>query len=229
MVDASGVLPTESVARIEQLLAAHERATTDQVVVAVYPSLEGEDLEEWTHRVFEAWGLGAKAKNNGVLLAIFSQDRKARIEVGYGLEDRLPDAAASRILRERLFPALKQGDWGGGVEDAVRGILAAVGGQAAPVRRRTRSVPPWLPIVTILLFFILVRILSRAQARSYGRRGRGRGVIVGPWWWGGGGFGGGGFRGGGFGGGGFGGGGFGGGGFSGGGGMSGGGGASGSW
>lgn len=224
MVDAAGVLPPGSAERIEQLLSAHERATTDQVVVAVYPSLEGEDLEEWTHRVFEGWALGRKGKNNGVLLAIFSRDRKARIEVGYGLEDRLPDATASRILRERLFPALKQGNWGEGVEDAVQGILAALGGQAIPVRRRTPSIPPWLPIVLILAFFIVARILSRAQARSYGRRGRRRGVIVGPWWWGGGGFGGGGFRSGGFGGGGFGGGGF-----SGGGGMSGGGGASGSW
>jgi len=192
-------------------------------VVAIYPSLEGEDLEEWTHRVFEAWGLGRKGRNNGVLLAIFSQDRKARIEVGYGLEDRLPDVTASRILRERLFPALKQGDWGVGVEDAVQGILAALGGEALPVKRRTRSIPPWLPILMMVLFLVLARILARAQAHSYGRRGRRRGIILGPWWWGGGGFGGG-FRGGGFGGGGFGGGGF-----SGGGGMSGGGGASGSW
>ncbi|HET9298724.1 MAG TPA: TPM domain-containing protein [Candidatus Polarisedimenticolaceae bacterium] len=224
VVDAAGVLSPESAQRIEQLLSAHERATTEQVVVAIYPSLEGEDLEEWTHRVFEAWELGRKGKNNGVLLAIFSKDRKARIEVGYGLEERLPDATASRILRERLFPALKQGDWDGGVEDAARGILAALGGQAAPARRRTPSIPRWLPIVMILLFFIVMRILVRTQARSYGRWGRRRGIIVGPWWWGGGGFGGGGFRGGGFGGGGFGGGGF-----SGGGGMSGGGGASGSW
>ena len=220
------MLPSEAAARIESLLAAHERETTQQVVVAIYPSLQGEELEDWVSRVFESWKLGQKGKDNGVLLAIFSADRKARIEVGYGLEDRLPDAISSRILRERLFPALKRGDWGAGVEDAVRGILAAARGDAVPPPRR-RGMPRWLPILLILLFIVLMRVLSRAQARSYGRRGRRRGVVVGPWWWGGGGFGGGGFSGGSFGGGG--GGGFGGGGFSGGGGMSGGGGASGSW
>jgi uncharacterized protein len=223
VVDEAGVLPAAAKERLEERLAAHERATGDQVVVAIYPSLEGEDLAEWTHRVFEAWRLGQEGKNNGVLLAIFSADRRARIEVGYGLEDRLPDVTASRILRERLFPALKRGDWAAGVEDAVEGILAALGGQG-PARARRPAVPPWLPIVLILLFFVMARILSRAQVRSYGRRGRRGGMIVGPWWWGGGGSGSGTF-GGGFGGGGFGGGG----GFSGGGGMSGGGGASGSW
>jgi uncharacterized protein len=226
VVDEAHVLPSQTAAGIESMLAAHERETTQQVVVAIYPSLQGEELEDWVSRVFESWKLGQKGKDNGVLLAIFSADRKARIEVGYGLEGRLPDAIASRILRERLFPALKRGDWGTGVEDAVRGILAAARGDAAPAPRR-RAMPRWLPIVLILLFLVLMRVLSRAQARSYGRRGRRRGVVVGPWWWGGGGLGGGGFSGGSFGGGG--GGGFGGGGFSGGGGMSGGGGASGSW
>lgn len=223
------MLPAESRTRLETLLSGHERATTNQVVVAIFPSLQGEEVDDWVNRVFRAWDLGQKGRNNGVLLAIFVEERKARIEVGYGLEDRLTDVRSSRILRERLFPALQRGDWAGGVEDATGAIVAALGGEAAPPpRRRGNPVPPWVGMLVLLLALALFRTLARGQVRSYGRRGRRGGVIVGPWWWGGGGFGGGSSAGG-FGGGGFGGGGFGGGGFSGGGGSSGGGGASGSW
>jgi uncharacterized protein len=231
VVDEAGVLPAAARARMESALAAHERATTNQVVVAIYPSLRGEELDDWVNRVFRAWDLGQKGKDNGVLLAIFVEERQARIEVGYGLEGRLTDVRSSRILRERLFPALARGDWGTGVEDATAAIVAALGGEAEPPVKRRNPVPPWVGLLVLLVVFALFRAMTRAQMRTYGRRGRRRGVIVGPWWWGGGGFGGGTSAGGfgGFGGGGFGGGGFGGGGFSGGGGSSGGGGASGSW
>ena len=192
-------------------------------MVATIPSLEREEIADFANRLFERWELGQKGKDNGVLLLVATADRKARIEVGYGLEDRLTDALSRRILEERLFPAFRQGRWADGIDATCDGIMEAVKG--AYVGRPARS-RKGLPVATILLVaFIAVMVLIALQrGNSIGPRGRRRYYRSGPIIWGGGG---GGWSGGGFGGGGGGWGG--GGGFSGGGGMSGGGGASGSW
>ena len=195
------------------------------MVVVIVKSLDGEAIEDVAVRVVERWGLGQKDKNNGVLLLVALKERRARIEVGYGLEDRLTDALSRRILEERLFPAFRKGDREAGVLAACDGIIAATrGAYTSPPRKRTAA---WIPVlipVGIIIVFILIGLQRGSGMTGSGRR---RIYRSGPIWWGSGGFGGGGFSGGGFGGHGGGGGGFGG--FSGGGGMSGGGGASGSW
>ena len=177
-------------------------------------------------RVVEGWGLGQKDRNNGVLLLVAVNDRKARIEVGYGLEDRLTDALSRRILEDQLFPAFRKGDYAAGILGTCEGIIAATHGAYVAEPRRRKGAPLLSVIVplAILVIFILMGLRGGSGMTGGGRR---RYYRSGPIWWGGlGGFGGSGGFGGGFGGGG-GGGGFGG--FSGGGGMSGGGGASGSW
>jgi uncharacterized protein len=187
------------------------------VVVAILPSLEGQAIEDVAVRVVETWGLGQKDRNNGVLLLIAVKDRRARIEVGYGLEDRLTDALSRRILEERLFPAFRAGDYAAGVLATCDGIIAATRGAyvAGPSKRRTTPLVAAIFPLVILVVFILMGLQGGSGMSGRGRR---RFYRSGPiWWGGGGGFGGGGFGGGGFGG------------FSGGGGMSGGGGASGSW
>jgi uncharacterized protein len=189
------------------------------VVVALIPSLDGDAIEDVAVRVVERWGLGQKDKNNGVLLLIAVKDRRAKIEVGYGLEDRLTDALSRGILEDRLFPAFRQGDYGAGVLATCEGIIEATRGAyvAAPrARRKTPRIAAIVPLA-ILVVFILMGLRGGSGLTGGGRR---RYYRSGPIWWGGGG---------GFGGGGFGGGGGGFGGFSGGGGLSGGGGASGSW
>ena len=214
--DYALVLDDASKAAIEGKLAEFERESSNQVVVAIIPSLDGQAIEDLAVRVVETWGLGQKDRNNGVLLLVAMSDRRARIEVGYGLEDRLTDALSRRILEDRLFPAFRKGDPAAGVLATCDGIIAATrGAYVSPPRKRkaTPLISVLLPL-TILIVFILIGLQRGSGMTGGGRR---RTYRSGPIWWGGGGGFGGGGGGGGFGG------------FSGGGGMSGGGGASGSW
>ena len=105
--DEAKALEPETVEALQRLFKAQERVTGDQVVFAVFKSLGGEDLVSWTNRVFHAWKIGKKGKDNGVLLAVYWSDHKARMEVGYGFESKLTDAKSKRILEEFLSPNLK--------------------------------------------------------------------------------------------------------------------------
>src|SRR4051812_39115728 len=92
VVDQAGVIPADEKAQLEQLLAAHEAKTSNQVVVATVASLEGQSIEDYGVGLGRAWGIGQKGKNNGVILLVAPNERKVRIEVGYGLEGELTDA-----------------------------------------------------------------------------------------------------------------------------------------
>ena len=221
VVDGAGVLSQAARDSLTEKLAAHERATGDQMVVATVPSLQGLSVEEFANRLFRAWGLGGADRDDGLLLLVAPSERKVRIEVGYGLEGTVTDAAASIIVQSLILPRFRAGDLQGGIEagaGAVLELLAADGTATSAnwpsERPAAEEGIPW----PVLLMFALVAFMlfsSMLRSRAGGRGGRYPypPVIVLP-----GGFGGG--RGGGWGGGG---------GFSGGGGSSGGGGASGSW
>jgi len=195
--------------------------------VAIFPSLEGEDLVDFTNRLFERWRLGQKGLDNGVLLAVYLEDRKARIEVGYGLEGRLTDALSRRILEQELIPRFREKDYAQGIRSACAAIVAATRGEYTAKAKGGRSSRRGTPLAFLIgLAMIIGLALLRGLAgleSGITYDSRGRRVRRGAGWIGGLGGLGGGSRGGLFGGGG----GFGG--FSGGGGMSGGGGASGSW
>ena len=218
-------------ARLEDKLATDERASGAQMVIAVFPSLEGESLEDVSIRLAEQWKVGHKGVDNGVILLVFLKERKLRIEVGYGLEPVITDAVAAGIIRDRIAPRFREQRYAAGLEAGVDDIFARIGGGAAPARARGRAAAPLAIGTAALLFMVLmfgvfaVAILS--AVRSSLRRGytvdRGGWRSHGPIYWGGGPWiGGGGSSGGG-------GGGDSGGGFSGGGGSFGGGGASGDW
>lgn len=226
VVDEANLLPPDAEERLTQRLANLEQRTGAQLAVLTIPSLEGDAVEEFAVRVATTWALGGAANDNGVLFLIAQNDRRMRIEVGYGLEGEIPDIIAGRILNEVVTPRFRDGDFVGGIEQGVDAISGFITGEGVLPERREPSGIPFDVILFILLIFFFF-VLPRLQAaRHYddSRRGRhrrrgGPSVILLP-----GGFGGGGGR---RGGGGFGGGGFGG--FSGGGGSFGGGGASGSW
>lgn len=229
--DIAGVVPTVTEAQLDSQLAQFERETSNQIVVAVYRTMESpSSIDDYAVRVFEAWRVGGKARDNGALLLVFTESRKMRIQTGYGLEGALPDALAKQIIENEIAPRFREGDYAGGLTAGVQAMIAATrgeykgSGRTVAETRGSRGSGSLLP----LLFFALILFLMFGRGRRrrsvvYGRRGRS--VMGAPWWGGPGGWGGGGFGGGG--GGGFGGGG--GGGFSGGGGSTGGGGASGSW
>ncbi len=132
VVDHARVLSAETVQRLSEELAEHERKTGNQIAVLIVPSLEGESLEEYSHRVATSWRLGQQGKDNGVLLLIVTGDRRLRIEVGYGLEGVLTDAVSSRIIRHAIVPHFQAKDLSGGVTAGVRAILDVLERGATP-------------------------------------------------------------------------------------------------
>ncbi|MDX1999603.1 MAG: TPM domain-containing protein, partial [Thermoanaerobaculia bacterium] len=124
--DQAGLLDLEQGRVIEEKLTAFEERTGHQVVVLTVPSLEGEVLEDFSIKVAETWKLGREEQDDGVLLLIAKDDRKLRIEVGYGLEGQLTDLLAQRILDEKVVPRFKEGDFAAGVDDGVTAILAVI-------------------------------------------------------------------------------------------------------
>jgi uncharacterized protein len=221
----AGLLAPAEVQRLETRLAERERATGAQMVIAIFQSLEGENLEDFGIRLAERWRVGQKGLDNGVILIVFARDRKLRFEIGYGLEPVIPDAEAGRIIREVIGPRFRERHYAQGLEDAVTAVFARVENRGAPppAARRDGTGLPVVGLVVlaaIIAFIAFARMRGRHAAYTGGRGGWGTPMVFFPWW--GSGRGGGGW-------GGFSGGGGGGGGFSGGGGGFGGGGASGDW
>ena len=131
VVDNAEILSPAARQKLDAAMAAHEKATTNQVVVLTVGSLDGESVEGFATRVFEAWKLGQKGKDNGVLVLVAPNDRRMRIEVGYGLEGTLTDAQAARIIRDRMTPRFKANDYDGGVIAGVLSIVGTLEGRAS--------------------------------------------------------------------------------------------------
>jgi uncharacterized protein len=123
------MLSPETQRLLDQKLAAFERETSNQVVVLVIPSLQGDDIDQFSIRVADAWKIGQKGRDNGVLLVIAQAERKVRIEVGMGLQGVLPDITAGRIIREVMRPHLKSGNYDQGITAGVDSIIAATKGE----------------------------------------------------------------------------------------------------
>lgn len=131
VVDNAEVLKADTRGRISEQLQAHEQKTTNQIAVLTVPTLHGESVEDYAVRVFEQWKLGQKGKDNGVLVVVAPQDRRMRIEVGYGLEGALPDVAAARIVRNVMTPRFRAGDYDGGIADGIAAIVSHLEGDPA--------------------------------------------------------------------------------------------------
>ena len=217
-VHNEGVVSADSERRLSEMLRGVEQLSHKQFVVALFRSLDGENLEEYSNKLFRHWKIGDAQRNDGLLYALFLDDRKWRVEVGYGLEGTLTDLQAAELGRLAL-PYFKRGDFAGGIETSVEALAAVLDGsrKAPPLRerrppqvyRRQEEIPAGVVILMVLIFAGLIVLLSLfGGTRTYGRRRYY--YSSGGWSSGGGGFSSGG-------------------GFSGGGGSSGGGGASGGW
>lgn len=132
VVDEAGVLSAPFETEIGTLLAAHEHATTNQLVVVTLASLQGYEVSDFANLLFRHWGIGQKDKNNGVLLVVALTERKLRIEVGYGLEGVLTDAVSRDIIERVIKPPLRQGQPEQAIRAGVVAILAALGGEYRP-------------------------------------------------------------------------------------------------
>ncbi len=127
--DDAQVLTQETVDYLENYLEVYEDSTSNQVAILIIKSLDGEAIEDYSIRLAEKWKLGQEGKDNGVLLLIAVDDRKMRIEVGYGLEGVLTDLICQRIIRNEMAPNFRKDDYNAGVSAAVKAIIAAIGGE----------------------------------------------------------------------------------------------------
>jgi uncharacterized protein len=221
--DYAQILTPEQSNALDAQLARLEQDTGHQVAVLTLPSLDGEDIEGFSIRVAENWKIGKKGFDNGVILIVAVNDRKLRLEVGYGLEGILPDLTANRIIRDYIVPLFRSGDFAAGIISGINAVEKVIRKEPLPETARKQAQGRGSSLNFIVMLVITFAILglfgfsSAANRRSNGMWATGS-RRRGPTFWGGtGGFGGGGFGGGG------------GGGFSGGGGSFGGGGSSGSW
>lgn len=226
VVDQAGVIPPADEQALIAKLKAFQERTGHQFAVATVASLQGTSVEDYGNRLFRDWKLGDKERNDGALLLVAPNERKVRIEVGYGLEGDLTDAVSRLIIENAILPRFKAGDIPGGISRGADDVMAVFSGQAEDYKKRAAlndRIEEETPLIVtvfmicfwILFIYIMWRALRQSGQGGVSRRRSAPWIIGGP----GGGFGGGGGWSGG------GGGGFGGGG----GGSSGGGGASGSW
>ncbi|TEQ07927.1 TPM domain-containing protein [Pseudomonas aeruginosa] len=132
VVDATHTLDEATRQRLVEKLEALERRRGAQIAVVMLPTTGTLDIEAFSDKLFQAWKLGRKAVDDGLLLVVAKDDRRMRIEVGYGLEGAVPDVVAGRIIRERMAPAFREGDYAGGIEAAVDELIRLVDGETLP-------------------------------------------------------------------------------------------------
>lgn len=220
--DFAGLLTADQKGALEKKLVAFDKESSTQIAVAVVKNLQGYEISEYALAVLRKWGVGQKDKNNGVVLLVSLEDRKLRIETGYGAEGALPDATCKHIIDDQIVPYLKEKDYYGGLNIGTDAIIKALKGEyTAPKGYGKKHISAGKVLMIIILVIIFISIISRGGGGGSYMSRRGYRGFTGPtiWWTGGGGgsSGGGGWSGGGGGFGGFGGG------------SGGGGGASGSW
>lgn len=196
VTDRAGVLKTAQERALESQLEALHQSSSNEIAVLVLADLGGQPIERVALEAGRQWKVGAKGKNNGVVIAVAVAERKVRIEVGSGLEGELTDAKAGRIIREVITPRFRAGDYYGGLRDAVTTIGAVLSGEPLPSRA------PNGEALGLVVTFLVVLLILAVVARWGGRGGRGSSPL--PWILaghmmgsgrGGGGFGGGGFGG----------------------------------
>lgn len=141
VVDATHTLDEATRQRLVEKLEALERRRGAQIAVVMLPTTGTLDIEAFSDKLFQAWKLGRKAVDDGLLLVVAKDDRRMRIEVGYGLEGAVPDVVAGRIIRERMAPAFREGDYAGGIEAAVDELIRLVDGETLPAAASSSGAP----------------------------------------------------------------------------------------
>jgi uncharacterized protein len=172
VTDLTGTLSPDQKAALEAKLRAFERSKGSQVAVLVVPTTQPEAIEQYAIRVAEAWKLGRENVDDGAILIVALNDRKLRIEVGYGLEGAMPDAIANRIIDEDIVPEFRRGDYYGGIATGVDRMLRVIEGEPLPepeLSPPSRDVPGLFSLLPFLLIFALVG--GSVLRRIFGRVG----------------------------------------------------------
>lgn len=187
VVDEAGILSSQVEVELSAQLAAHEQSTSNQIVVVTLTSLQGYDIADFANQLFRHWGIGQKGRNNGVLLVVVPNERKLRIEVGYGLEGALTDAESHSIIERVIKPPFRQGNYEQGIRTGVGAVLAAIEGeyQATPPVTATGDETSIIgPLVAGLFLFQWIighatrRTSTGSRALIAAAAGAGSGLIV---------------------------------------------------
>jgi len=171
--DLAGVMSSAQQAELEKLLVAYDDSTSTQIAIVTVKTLDGYDVADYANRLYELWGIGGKENNNGVLLLLGFEERKVRIETGYGVEDRLTDALSRRIIEQQLLPAFREGDYAGGFENATLTIIDILSGAYVNDGKEKEGIPGSL--ILIVLLFILFIIIANARNGGGGQSFTGSG------------------------------------------------------
>lgn len=187
--DYADVLNSDQQQELDSMLKDFETATTNQIFVCIMETLPADtSLEEYVNELFERWQPGQKDKDNGVLLAIFIKDRKLRIEVGYGLEDKLTDADSKLIIANNIAPGFKQGNYYQGIKNGIDKMMLTIKGDYKPQAKKVQprkprststrtgldDIPMFALVAFIWMIFVFIMILrsffGRSGGWSYGTR-----------------------------------------------------------
>ena len=184
VVDQAGLLDVATEQALTEKLEALEAKSSDQLVVVTVRSLQDQEIEDYGYQLGRAWGIGQKEGDNGALLIVAPNERRVRIEVGYGLEPILTDAFSSMVIRDEILPAFSEGDYQAGVVRGVDALIAQLEldpaeaqarAAAAAAQENEETVAPILPVVIIGAIF-LIFLLTAMNSAGRGRRHRGDGV-----------------------------------------------------
>lgn len=159
VTDLTATLTSPQRQALERKLADLEQAKGSQIAVLILPTTQPETVEQYAIRVAEAWKLGRKGVDDGVLLLVAKDDRAVRIEVGYGLEGVIPDAVAKRIIEERVLPRFRQGDYAGGLDAGVEALIQLISGESLPApaqpdRTESNLLDEALPVAMVFVFIL---------------------------------------------------------------------------
>lgn len=180
VTDEAGVFTPEQKTVLEERLVAFQKEKGSALVVVALKSLRGGEVDDFANKLFQQWGIGEKGKDNGVLLLAAIEDRKVRIEPGYGFEGALPDAKCGRILDEHVIPRFKEGNYAQGLIAGADVLLKVMGGEDLPAATGPEG-NPWVGLAVLLIFGIVFILMVRAAIRGGKGGGRHGGSRRGSW------------------------------------------------
>ena len=182
VTDLTATLNAQQATALESRLAAFETKKGSQIAVLIVPTTQPEDIAQFSIRVAEAWKIGRKNVDDGVILIVAKEDRKLRLEVGYGLEGSIPDAIAKRVIAETITPLFKKGDYAGGIDVGVTQLMQLIEGESLPTPPEEPGAQLNESAFMFILFGGLIAgfVLSAMMGRVMGGMlaGLGTGVVV---------------------------------------------------
>ncbi len=169
VTDLTGTLSQQQINELDATLKNFEKASGSQIAVLIVPTTKPEEIEQYSIRVVDQWKLGRKKVDDGILLIIAKDDRKLRIEVGYGLEGAIPDVIAKRIIEEIIVPYFKKDDYYGGISAGVDSMIKIISGEPLPPPKETKKTKGFDSTDTwIAVFFVVIFVIAFLQ-KIFGR------------------------------------------------------------